>query len=110
MKKVSFDMIDNYISETLLNKNQTTVPEKSIIDTDLVRKILFENLTDKQKLYILLYYKQKLTMEEIAEKCKVAKSTVSRTVSRGRNNIAKGLKSQMVKYLLCSKENDNDEN
>lgn len=55
--------------------------------TKALYKMLENNLTKKQKCYIILYYKDKLTVNEIAEKFGVDKSTVSRTINRGRKRI-----------------------
>lgn len=52
-----------------------------------LRRLMEDNLTKKQKCYIILYYRDKLTVKEIAEKFGVDKSTVSRTIDRGRKRI-----------------------
>ena len=47
-----------------------------------------------------MYYKDGMTMDEIADACGVAKSTVSRTIARGRNGILAGLKKAELKKLF----------
>lgn len=96
-KKVSLDEIENYIADNRdfeENENAATnIPP--ILD-----ELMEENLTDKQKCYIMLYYKQKLTMEQIAEAFHVAPSTVSRTIERGRQRMLKGLQKDCLRRLL----------
>ncbi len=49
-------------------------------------------LTERQKYYILLYYHDRLTMQDIAARCGVNVGTVSRTLARGRNRLRKVLR------------------
>ena len=62
------------------------------IDRKLIKKALLyvinQELSPKQRQYVVMYYSENLNMEEIAKRCGVSKSTVSRTVSRARKNIA----------------------
>lgn len=51
--------------------------------------VLNRNLTKTQKSYIMLYYNDKKTIEEIAKIYGVNKSTVSRTIHRAKNNLEK---------------------
>ena len=66
--------------------------EENGIDRKLIKKALMyvinEELSPKQRQYVVMYYIENLNMEEIAKRCNVSKSTVSRTVSRARKNIA----------------------
>ena len=55
---------------------------------ELVRDVFENGLTKKQKCYIMLYYRDGLTMEQIAKRCGVNKSTVSRTVNAARRKVA----------------------
>lgn len=55
----------------------------------LIREVLENGLTKKQKCYIILYYRDKLTMEQIAKKYSVNKSTVSRTINAARRKLEK---------------------
>lgn len=63
----------------------------------LLRDILNDNLTKKQKCYIILYYRDGLSVTQIADRFGVNKSTVSRTITRGRKRIAELLKCELVK-------------
>lgn len=54
---------------------------------ELLRDVLENGLTKKQKCYIILYYKDNLTMEQIAAKYGVNRSTVSRTINAARRKI-----------------------
>lgn len=49
----------------------------------------FEGCTDLQKTYINDYYYHGLTIDDIAEKLNINKSSVSRTIKRGMSNISK---------------------
>ncbi len=51
--------------------------------------VLNRNLTNTQKSYIMLYYSEKKTIDEIAKIYGVNKSTVSRTIHRGKSNLEK---------------------
>ena len=46
-------------------------------------RALREDITDRQRELLLLYYGQGLNMRQIAERLGVDKSTVSRTIKRG---------------------------
>ncbi|MGN0594312.1 MAG: sigma-70 family RNA polymerase sigma factor [Hominimerdicola sp.] len=97
--RISFDTIDNYISTDIFSAESS---KKSSSKTVIIRKLLFENLTEKQKSYIILYYRDNLSMEEIAKRFGVAKSTVSRTISRGRNRILQGMKTRLLRRIICT--------
>ena len=63
----------------------------------LLREVLSDNLTKKQKYYIILYYRDNLTVQQIAQQCGVNKSTVSRTLKRARERLAKAIKCELVR-------------
>ncbi|MBR6338169.1 MAG: helix-turn-helix domain-containing protein [Ruminococcus sp.] len=58
----------------------------------IIRDVFENGLTKTQKCYIMLYYRDGLTMAEIAERCNVNKSTVSRTIAAARRKVDKRLK------------------
>ena len=49
-------------------------------------------LTEQQRTYIMAYYYDRLTMEEIAEQFTVNKSTVSRTIKRAEQRLQRVLR------------------
>lgn len=51
--------------------------------------VINRNLTNTQKSYIMHYYNDKMTIDEIARIYGVNKSTVSRTIHRGKTNLQK---------------------
>ena len=53
----------------------------------LLAAVMRDRLTSTQLRYIMLYYYEKHTMGEIGALCAVNKSTVSRTIARGRKII-----------------------
>ncbi len=96
MKKLSFDLIDNYIAD------RSTDPSgfEEEIKNDLLREALRLNLTKKQKCYIIMYYVRGMTMQEIADYCGVNRSTVSRTIALARKHIAGGVSSAVLRRAL----------
>ena len=53
---------------------------------------LRQDITEKQRQYMLLYYGQGMSMEAIARECGVPTSTVSRTLKRGRQRLYRCLR------------------
>lgn len=62
-----------------------------------LREIIKEQLSERQKQFIVLYYYEYKTMKEISEICDVNISTVSRTLNRARKNIADRIKYYYIK-------------
>lgn len=58
----------------------------------IMRGIIENELTSRQRETILLYYFKEKNIPEIAEMLGVNRSTVSRTISRGRRNIMEKMK------------------
>ncbi|MFT3951338.1 MAG: helix-turn-helix domain-containing protein [Oscillospiraceae bacterium] len=55
----------------------------------LIREIIRDDLTDRQRLYMLLYFDRGERIPAIAERFGVNKSTVSRTIARGKKRLYK---------------------
>ena len=55
-------------------------------------KALQQDVTPKQREYMLLYYGEGMNMSQISEKLGVNKSTVSRTMKRGRERLYRCLR------------------
>ncbi len=53
---------------------------------------LRQDITQRQREYMLLYYGKNMTMEDIANQFGVNKSTVSRTLKRGRQRLYRCLR------------------
>ena len=53
---------------------------------------LRQDITPRQREYMLLYYGKRMSMEAIARECGVNKSTVSRTLKRGRQRLFRCLR------------------
>ena len=53
---------------------------------------LKQDITPKQREYLLLYYGEGLNLREISERTGVHKSTVSRTMKRGRDRLYRCLR------------------
>ena len=58
----------------------------------VMRNVIENELSERQRQVITLYYFQKMNIPEIAKMLGVNRSTVSRTISRGRRNIMEKLK------------------
>ena len=86
--KVSYELIQNYISSSRDTEKDSLDPA-SAIENRLMREIVRENLTKRQKCYIIMYYTEG-----------VSKSTVSRTIGLARKRISCGMKPAMLKSAL----------
>lgn len=53
---------------------------------------LRQDITKRQREYMMLYYGKCMSMEAIAQQCGVNKSTVSRTLKRGRKRLYRCLR------------------
>lgn len=58
----------------------------------IMRSIIENELSQRQRQMILLYYFEGENIPQIAERLGVNRSTVSRTISRGRRNILEKMK------------------
>ncbi len=70
---------------------QDNSEEHSRLKRNLVRA-LREDVTERQREFLLLYYGQGMNMREIGEKLGVDKSTVSRTIKRGEARLRRCLR------------------
>ena len=95
-KRVTLSDVDGYVRDDIFGTHSAQSSER----LRLVRTALTENATPKQRRYIIMYYKDGMTMDEISGACGVARSTVSRTIARGRNGILAGLKKAELKKLF----------
>ena len=66
----------------------------------LLREVLNDSLTKTQKRYIMDYYSSGLSINEIARRYGVNKSTVSRTINRGRERLRRAVKVELLKKAL----------
>ncbi len=96
MKKLSYDLIDNYIADR--SADPSGLDEE--VRNELLRDALRLNLTKKQKCYIIKYYVRGMTMQEIADEYGVNRSTVSRTIALARKHIAGGVSSAVLRRAL----------
>lgn len=63
-------------------------------------RALHEDVTEKQRQYLLLYYSEGLNMNEIGAQMGVDKSTVSRTIKRGEARLRRCLRYGAKRFLL----------
>lgn len=82
------EMFKHFLS--LKDENNNTEIRK--IATKALKKVIEEQLSSRQKQFIVLYYYEEMDMPAIAKMCGVNPSTVSRTLNRARQNIYKYLK------------------
>lgn len=71
---------------------------------ELLWRCVDDNLTKTQKRYIILYYKKNLTVTQIAALSGVNKSTVSRTMSRGRRRLASAVRMKLLESMAVNSE------
>ena len=64
-------------------------------------RALREDVTERQRLFLTLYYFDGLNMREIGARCGVDKSTVSRTIQRGENRLRRCLRYGGGALLTC---------
>lgn len=62
-------------------------------------RALHEDITEKQREYMLLYYGEGLNMVQIGERMGVDKSTVSRTIQRGESRLRRCLRYGAKRFL-----------
>lgn len=68
-----------------------------------LRQALKEDITDRQRQVLGMYYAQELNMREIGQRLGIDKSTVSRTIQRGERRLRKCLR-YGASYLLRAGE------
>lgn len=85
----------------MLSEQNTNHEEMERIKVALWRAIN-EDITEKQRNYLLLYYGEGLNMNEIGAKMGVDKSTVSRTIKRGEERLRRCLRYGAKRFLVES--------
>ncbi len=83
----------------MLSEENTNTGELSRVKRALYQA-LHEDVTDKQRQYLLLYYAEGLNMGEIGARLGVDKSTVSRTIKRGEERLRRCLRYGAKRFLL----------
>lgn len=76
----------------------TNTAEISRLKRNLIQA-LREDVTDRQRQTLLLYYAEGLNMREIGEQLGIDKSTVSRTIKRGEQRLRRCLRYGAETYL-----------
>ena len=101
-KRISYDMCENILQADDWFTDEEASTEKPDLSREkaALRMLMQDCLTKKQKCYILLYYRDGLTVMQIAQKFGVDKSTVSRTINRGRQRIAGNLSREAMRRLF----------
>ncbi len=83
----------------MLSEENTNTEELGRVKLALWRA-LHEDVTEKQRAYLLLYYAEGLNMGEIGARMGVDKSTVSRTIKRGEARLRRCLRYGAKRFLL----------
>lgn len=89
-KKVSFDMLEQNLSLSDTPKSDNTQLQREL--RHLVLRVMRDSLTPRQQQMLGLFFFQQKNTVEIAELLGVNKSTVSRTLNRGMNNLHRALR------------------
>ncbi len=78
------------------------IDEREILNNfpQLLDYCLNDNLTKTQKCYIMLYYKKGLNVTQIAGLFNVNKSTVSRTINRGKTRLLKAIRCEVLRKSI----------
>lgn len=96
MPRLSFDLMENIlpseerpseIEEGKVNQQKERVKK-------IIRRVIAEQLTERQRELCTLYFYEEMDMPTIAELLSINKSTVSRTIGRALKNI-----NDKVRYL-----------
>ncbi len=85
-RRIYFEDVEWTLSNQYSEEDDMSEYEKNL-RLRLLRSVLNDNLTKKQKCYIMLYYKDNKKISEIARMFGVLPSTVSRTINRARKNL-----------------------
>ncbi len=83
----------------MISEENTNAEEMNRVKLALWRA-LHEDITEKQRQYLLLYYGEGLNMNQIGERMGVDKSTVSRTIKRGESRLRRCLRYGAKRFLL----------
>lgn len=94
LKRADIDV--STIAEKYIQSRVRGEGESERVKTIIVRSLLSDTLTVKQREYLILRYRQGMSCTEIAKIYGVNKATVSRTLSRARERIAKILSVKAV--------------
>ncbi len=78
---------EEYVAQ-LISRGKTNGEHLKIAGRAL-RDAIENELTDRQREVVLLYYFEKMTMREVGETLGIDSSTVSRTLGRARRRIAR---------------------
>ena len=81
-----------------ISSENTNSDQLSRLKRNLIRCIK-EDVTERQRTVLLMYYSQGMNMREIGEALGVDKSTVSRTIKRGENRLRRCLRYGAEAYL-----------
>lgn len=89
----SLKAMDKFCSS--LSEDENTNENSLLLIKHVLPRVIEEKLSDRQKECIRLYYFEQLKMNEVANLMGIDRTTVSRTLKRGRNRIKMSLE-----YLL----------
>lgn len=81
-----------------ISSENTNSDQLSRLKRNLIRCIK-EDVTERQRTVLLMYYSQGMNMREIGEALGVDKSTISRTIKRGENRLRRCLRYGAEAYL-----------
>lgn len=76
----------------LIGEGESGNAEKRRLMLKVLRSVIENELSARQRQTVTLYYFQNMNIPEIAAELGVNRSTVSRTISRGRRNIMEKMK------------------
>lgn len=89
---ISLDFCENYIADSRLDEQDENNGNRIKRAAFLVKRVIAQELTPRQREMCSMYYFQKLDMPTIAQELGVNKSTVCRTIARGLARVTARLK------------------
>ncbi len=87
-KKVSFDVVENYIYKEEVKEDVNNGKRRKM----LIGLVAKNELSQRQKVCISMYYADNIKMSEIAKELGITKSTVSKHIKKAKLRIEKYLK------------------
>ena len=93
LKRLSYDLSAEVLGgrsleDELIPLRQEEEPAHKTDINAAILSMIDNNLTCKQKCYIILYYREGLTVTQIAKRYGISSASVSRTLRRGRERLA----------------------
>lgn len=94
-KRIASDFLysdSGYLNFLASSEDGASNDYKMRILKNALKMVIEDELTSRQREFLMLYYYQNLTMEQVGQRCGVHKSTVSRLIKAAKQKIEKQLR------------------